>query len=120
MRDPEREEAQPGLFETRVDGDKELSLVKFALGEFQKRGFELAGRRLALDRLLGALRRAFEEYQVEYWSDDQVADAIRSLGAEVEEVPEYVAKHPYRVIVNVDLANECLEHYLQKTGEEKP
>ena len=86
-------------------------VVFVALGDFQHRGFELAGRRLALDRLLGAFRRTFERYGIPPLSDDEIAERLGHSGAFVERVPGYVAKHPYRITVPRGLAKSCLEKF---------
>ena len=100
---------QPTLFEKRsgegaVDA---LRVVLYALGNFQARGLVLAGRDLPLDRLRGALRRATEAHGVEELSDEEAVAAFRSLGAEVRQVPAFVAKHPFRVIVPAELAERA-------------
>ncbi|HUF05335.1 MAG TPA: hypothetical protein VMM38_14320 [Aridibacter sp.] len=102
---------QPGLFDPPAEDAKIDEAVFWALGEFQSRGFELAGRRLALDRLLGAFRRAFEEFDLEPVEDSEIAERLRSAGADVEEVPAYVAKHPYRVTVRKQLSERSLKFY---------
>lgn len=79
-------------------------IVLYALGDFQARGKVLAQRDLPLDRLRGALRRASEAHGIEELSDEDAVAAFRSLGAEVRQVPSFVAKHPFRIIVHVELA----------------
>lgn len=108
--------AQPNLFE-RPAADTGRILL-FALGDFQTRGFELGGRELPLDRLLGAFRRAFARSGRELPSDERVAEALEELGARIERVPSYVAKHPFRINVPADLARRGLEYY-QEQKEEK-
>src|SRR5829696_5851464 len=98
--------SQPTLFEKRsgeaaVDP---LRVVLYVLGDFQARGKVLAGRDLPLDRLRGALRRATEAHGVEELSDEEAVAVFRTLGAEVRQVPPFVAKHPFRVIVPAELA----------------
>ncbi|MGI8542764.1 MAG: hypothetical protein ACR2MD_04715 [Aridibacter sp.] len=103
------EKNQPTLFETNVaDTDK---VLLYALGDFQARGFELIGRKLPLDRLLGAFKRAFEHFGVDEMSDEKIAETLEKLGAKIDRVPNYVAKHPFRVTVFQDLANKSLEIY---------
>ena len=84
-----------------VDAER---LVLYALGDFQARGLALAGRDLPLDRLRGALRRAAELFGVEELEDEQAAAAFNALGASVRRVPTFFAKHPFRVVVNEELA----------------
>src|SRR5947209_11742203 len=86
---------QPTLFERGnqkpTAGDEDVVLR--ALGDFQARGKVLAGRDLPLDRLRGALKRACETFGSEELSDERAARAFISLGAEVRQVPPFVAKH---------------------------
>src|SRR3982750_2769534 len=100
---------QPTLFERRskqaaVDHER---VVLYALGDFQGRGKVLAGRDLPLDRLRGALKRATEAHGIEELSDEEAVAAFRALGAEVREVPPFVAKHPFRIIVPTSLAERA-------------
>lgn len=106
---PSPETEQPGLFDSKAENDRIGEVVLYALGEFQERGFALENRRLALDRLLGAFRRASDEFDIELPSDSELAEALRTAGATVEEVPAYVAKHPFRVTVRNRLAKESRE-----------
>lgn len=86
-------------------------IVVRALGEFQARGKILASRELPLDRLRGALRRAAEVFDVEEMTDEQVVTTLKALGASVRQIPSFIAKHPYRVIVQTDLAEHALQVY---------
>jgi hypothetical protein len=110
---------QPNLFDLppnqTVNAEK---IVLYALGEFQARGKQLAERKekLALDRLRGAFRRAAESFQSPELSDDALADELEKLGAKVEKVPAFVAKHPFRVRISEDLARRALEFYQQNTN----
>jgi hypothetical protein len=104
---------QPTLFEKR-SGERAIDveqLVLYALGDFQARGKVLARRDLPLDRLRGALKRASEAHDVEELSDETAVAALRMLGAEVRQVPSFVAKHPFRVIVPDDLAARAQRTY---------
>lgn len=92
----------------------DLQMVLFALGEFQARGKVLAERELPLDRLRGALRRAAETFAVEEWTDDEAAKILGALGATVKQVPTFVAKHPYRIIVSNELAARALDTYRKR------
>lgn len=105
------EQQQPGLFDPVEDGVGRRELVFYALGDFQTRGFELAGRKMALDRLLGAFRRAYAQFEIEAFEDDDLAQCLKSAGARVSKVPSYVAKHPYRVVVPADLAERSLRYF---------
>ncbi|MDT4952448.1 MAG: hypothetical protein QOJ02_586 [Acidobacteriota bacterium] len=104
---------QPTLFEKKsgqsvIDPER---LVLYALGDFQARGKVLAQRDLPLDRLRGALRRASETFDIEELSDEEAVAVFRSLGAEVRQVPSFVAKHPFRVIVSAELAERAQRAY---------
>jgi hypothetical protein len=104
---------QPTFFE-KHSGQGEIDterIVLYALGNFQARGLVLAQRDLPLDRLRGALKRATEAHGVEELSDEAAVKAFRALGAEVRQVPSFVAKHPFRVIVPTELAERSLLSY---------
>lgn len=104
---------QPTLFEKR-SGQRAIDveqIVLYALGDFQARGKVLAARELPLDRLRGALRRASEAHNVEELSDEDAVAAFRMLGAEVRQVPSFVAKHPFRIIVPDELAARAQHAY---------
>ncbi|MBV9958504.1 MAG: hypothetical protein JO360_08790 [Acidobacteria bacterium] len=104
---------QPNFFEKERDPQALAAepLVLHALGDFQSRGLVLAGRELALDRLRGALRRAAEAFGVEELSDEEIAETLSTLGAQVRRIPSFVAKHPYRVTVHAELAAQALQAY---------
>lgn len=109
---PQRKQTlQPGLFDPGRENVDLNELIHIALGDFQHRGLVLAGRRLALDRLLGAFRRTFDRYGIPLLSDDEIAERLDATGALVERVPGYVAKHPYRITVPRKLAKSCLDKY---------
>lgn len=109
------EENQPTLFDPNVaDSDK---VLLYALGDFQTRGFELIGRKLPLDRLLGAFKRSFEHFGVDEISDEKIAETLEKLGAKIDKVPNYVAKHPFRVTVYDELAVKSLEIYKSNNKE---
>lgn len=103
---------QPTLFDqlptVSVDAQK---LVFYALGEFQTRKKQLAGRELPLDRLKGAFRRAAEALNTSELNDEALANELQKLGAKVVRVPTFVAKHPFRITVHADLAKQALEFY---------
>lgn len=85
--------------------------VLYALGEFQARKKELVGRALPLDRLKGAFRRAAEVLRTNEPPDDALAEELKKLGARVVRVEQFVAKHPFRITVNQDLAARALDFY---------
>jgi hypothetical protein len=105
---------QPTLFEEHEAAISTQELVLFALGDFQSRGKLLADRELALDRLLGAFRRAAELPGGRALEDHDIATALRELGAQVHEVPTFVAKHPFKVIVSTELAEKSAQFYREK------
>ena len=102
---------QPNLFEKPLENAPSEKIALFALGEFQSRGFELIGRELALDRLLGAFKRAAEKFQSAELSDEQIAENLERLGANVKKLPPFVAKHPFRVTVSEALAENAREFF---------
>ncbi|HKR02801.1 MAG TPA: hypothetical protein VJT09_19135 [Pyrinomonadaceae bacterium] len=104
---------QPTLFEqqTKRGAADAERIVLFALGDFQARGKVLAERDLPLDRLRGALRRSTDAHDREELSDQEAVAAFRALGAEVRQVPPFVAKHPFRVTVSSELAERSRRAY---------
>lgn len=102
---------QPNLFDIKADGVGSESIVLYALGEFQSRGKILANRELALDRLRGAFKRAAERFDAAEFSDEAIADHLAHLGAKIVRVPNFVAKHPFRVTVFSALAEKAKEFY---------
>ena len=103
--------AQSRLFGQRPEEVEIEKVVLYALGDFQSRGKLLAGRQLAFDRLRGALSRAFDKFGLDELPDDSVVDSLRRLGAEVTQVPNFVAKHPYRLLVPPDVAEIARTYY---------
>ena len=97
--------------------DAELIALR-ALGDFQSRGLVLAERELPLDRLRGALKRASEALDAEELSDERAVAALQALGAQVREVPSFVAKHPFRVTVPPELAERALSAYRDMIEED--
>jgi hypothetical protein len=108
---------QPNLFEDETIEIEKLSL--YALGEFQSRGLRLADRELALDRLLGAFKRAAEVFQTEELSDEKIAEGLKKLGVRVKQVPSFVAKHPYRVTVSSQTAELARRFYNETLRQDK-
>ena len=96
--------SQPNLFEEKVQTVEIEKVLLYALGEFQSRGKILARRELALDRLRGAFKRAAEKFNLDELSDEEIAKGLEKLGSKVVRVPNFVAKHPFRVTINNDLA----------------
>jgi histone H3/H4 len=74
-------------------------------------GKVLAERPLPLDRLRGAFKRASEKFQTEELADEKIAETLEKLGARVVRKPSFVAKHPFQVTVNKDLADKAFELY---------
>ena len=87
-----------------------------ALGDFQARGKVLVGRELPLDRLRGALRRAAEAFDVEEITDDEVVATLKALGANVRQLPSFVAKHPFRITVEGELAERGSQVFRESIG----
>ncbi len=99
---------QQGLF-TRPERSRaaDEQLVLHALGEFQQRGKVLADRELPIDRLRGALRRQAARTETTELTDEQFAEILGALGARVQRVPSFIAKHPFRVTVPASLAERA-------------
>jgi hypothetical protein len=113
---------QPTFFDKESDrpqGTDAGQVVLRALGDFQSRGKVLAQRDLPLDRLRGALKRAAEALGVDELSDERAVAAFRMLGADVRQVPSFVAKHPFRVTVPADLASRAALAYQEMIDLEK-
>ena len=108
---------QPKLFEQSTEFVALEDVLLYAFGDFQSRGKVLADRELALDRLHGAFVRAFEKFGIPAVSDEVLAQGLRSLGANVVEIPNYVAKRPYRITVSNDLANNSVAFYLNESSK---
>lgn len=109
---------QPTLFESKQRQEIE-NIILYALGEFQKRGHKLAERELALDRLLGAFRRAFEHFQTKQPSDEEIALFLEKLGAKVKPIPTFFAKHPFRITVPTALAERAKSFFQEKNDEQR-
>ncbi len=109
-----KDENQLTLFDVKTDENVDEKVILFALGEFQTRGFELINRELALDRLRGAFKRAAEGFGFAEFPDEKIAGILGKLGANIKKVPIYVAKHPFRITVNAELAENALEIYKQE------
>ena len=97
---------QPSLFEVKSSAPEIERILLYALGEFQSRGKVLAGRELALDRLRGAFKRAAEKFGTAEFSDEEIAKGLEKLNAKVIKVASFVAKHPFRVTVQNELAEK--------------
>lgn len=106
---------QPTLFEAKNDEGETEKVILFALGEFQSRGFELINRELPLDRLRGAFKRSAESFGFEEFSDEKIAGILAKLGANIKKVPIYVAKHPFKITINTELAQNAFEIYKLET-----
>ena len=110
---------QPTLFETNAESAQTEEVLLYALGDFQSRGLQLADRELPLDRLLGAFKRAFEHFQIAELTDEQIAETLEKLGAKINKLPSFVAKHPFRITVSYDLAEQSRLFFNEKLSQEK-
>src|SRR5882762_8658371 len=108
---------QPTLFDKPGGPVAHEQIVLFALGDFQSRGKVLADREIALDRLLGAFRRAAEFFESDHLSDLEIVTQLLALGAKIREVQSFVAKHPYRVEVPKSLAIRAEDLYTMTVGQ---
>ncbi len=102
---------QPNLFESNAANAEVENALLYALGEFQSRGKALAERELALDRLRGAFKRAAEKFGYQEFSDEELVKNLERMGAKIKRVPSFVAKHPFRVTVQIKLADAAKEFY---------
>lgn len=109
---------QPTLFDSDTKNAETKQVLLYALGEFQSRGKVLADRELALDRLRGAFKRATEKFGLEEFSDEKIAENLEKLGARVVQVPSFVAKHPFRVTVQNELAERAKTFYQNSLNED--
>lgn len=112
-----KDDQQPNLFDVKTIEVENILL--YALGEFQSRGKLLADRELALDRLRGAFKRAAEKFGTEEFSDEEIARGLGKLKAKIVQVPNFVAKHPFRVTIHQSLANRAFEFFKAKSEKEK-
>lgn len=103
---------QPTLFDENAKTIEVEKIVLYALGDFQSRKKVLADRELALDRLRGAFKRAVERFGAGEMADEDLVAVLERLGAKITEVPSFVAKHPYRVTVPRELADQAAAAYL--------
>jgi hypothetical protein len=110
---------QPSLFEMKSSAPDVERILLYALGEFQSRGKVLADRELALDRLRGAFKRATEKFGTEELPDEKLAECLEKLGANIKRVPNFVAKHPFRVTIYQSTANRALEFFKVEMEKEK-
>ena len=113
---------QPTFFDKESDHERidAEQIVLRALGEFQSRGKVLGDRDLPLDRLRGALKRAADAFDAQELPDERAVAALRTLGADVRQVPSFVAKHPFRVTVPKELAASALSLYLEMNATDEP
>ncbi len=109
---------QPGLFDFDASKTEIEKVLFYALGEFQSRGKILAGRELALDRLRGAFKRAAEKFNLEEFSDEEIAKGLEKCGSKVVRVPNFVAKHPFRVTIQSDLAEKAKQIYQESLNDD--
>ncbi len=110
---------QPSLFETETAAPDAERILLYALGEFQSRGKVLADRELALDRLRGAFKRAAEKFGAEEFSDEKIAEGLEKLGASIKRVPNFVAKHPFRITITSELSSRAYEFFRKELEERK-
>ncbi len=110
---------QPTLFEKDSDAAQTEEVILYALGDFQSRGLQLAERELPLDRLLGAFKRAFEHFQITELADEQITETLEKLGAKINKLPSFVAKHPFRVTISNSLAEKSRQVYNNSLNDER-
>ena len=98
---------QAKLFEKATETVDLETVILYALGEFQSRGKVLANRELAFDRLRGAFLRAFQKFRIPDVPEEQIVKALKNIGATVDEIPNFVAKRPYRITIDSRTAFEA-------------
>ena len=109
---------QPSLFAAVSAAPDSERILLYALGEFQSRGKVLAGRELALDRLRGAFKRAAEKFGAEEFADEQIVRGLEKLDAKIIKVPNFVAKHPFRVTIQSELADAAKKVYQESLSND--
>lgn len=114
----ERSTNQPNLFDATTKAVETEKILLHALGEFQARGKILVLRELPLDRLRGAFKRSAEKFGAVELSDETIAESLQKLGAKIVRVPNFVAKHPFRVTVSQSLANHALKFFKAEIEKE--
>ena len=102
---------QPNLFDANAGNVEVENVLLYALGEFQSRGKVLAERQLPLDRLRGAFKRAAEKFGRAEFSDEELSRNLEQMGAKIQRIPSFVAKHPFRVTVQIHLADTAKRFY---------
>lgn len=107
----DQQQTQPTLFDENKKDVEIERVILFALGDFQSRGKILASRELALDRQRGAYNRSAEKFEMADLTDDAIAEILGKLGAKIVRVPNFVAKHPFRVTVPPELAETAKSVY---------
>jgi hypothetical protein len=105
---------QPKLFDQITDSVALEDVLLYALGDFQSRGKVLADRELALDRLHGAFLRAFTKLGIAEPSEEDIVNCLRKIGVRVIEIPNFVAKRPYRVTVNEQTGERASELFRER------
>ena len=109
---------QPSLFDIPTKTVDAERIVLYALGEFQARRKVLAERELPLDRLRGAFRRAAEQFGAEELADEQIAQELENLGAKIQRLPSFRAKHPFHITVQTELAQRAFEFYKESVSQD--
>ena len=110
---------QPTLFEEHAENEQIEQILLYALGDFQSRGMQLVERELPLDRLLGAFKRAAEHFNSAELSDEKIAAGLQKLGANIKKVPSFVAKHPFRITISIDMAERAEQFHSETLAREK-
>jgi hypothetical protein len=102
---------QPNLFEQHTESVETERVLLYALGDFQSRGKILENRELALDRLRGAFKRACDKFEIVEFSDEALAENLAKLDVKITKVPMFVAKHPFRITVSKEVAENAQKFY---------
>lgn len=104
---------QPTLFESVNPGVTVETIVLFALGDFLARGHQLSGRWLPFDRLRGAFNRASDKLGYDQVRVEEILTQLKQLGAEVIEMPDFMAKWPYRIRVSDQIADRAAKVFTE-------
>lgn len=98
---------QGTLLDTARPSVKVETVVLYALGDFQARGHRLSGRWLPFDRLRGAFSRACKQLGCEVAPIQDILAELKYIGAEIIDLPDFMAKWPYRIRIPDELARRA-------------
>ncbi|MER3632581.1 MAG: hypothetical protein C4325_10810 [Blastocatellia bacterium] len=91
---------QGTLLDTARPSVKVETVVLYALGDFQARW-------LPFDRLRGAFSRASKQLGCEVAPIQDILAELKYIGAEIIDLPDFMAKWPYRIRIPDELARRA-------------